>query len=138
VGPDYQALAQARLALADLAPGAERLMDRVPAALQHDPGLVYERVRWRRRKDHYDEAIPLLEAAPRALTHLDAWAVEREVLARYALSDNKRSPIASPRGTGSSPARISPSSSSCRGGWRCASSTNRRRPMAISCASMMA
>jgi len=85
--PEYRALAEARLALADEEPGAERLMSRVPADLQHDPGLLYERIRWRRRKEHYEDAIALLDTAPRETSHAEAWAVEREVLARYALAD---------------------------------------------------
>ncbi len=87
VSPDYVALAQARLALADLDSGGDRLVARVPAELQRDPGLTYERVRWRRRKEHYDEAIPLLPTAPKDATHADAWSVEREVLARFALAE---------------------------------------------------
>jgi soluble lytic murein transglycosylase len=91
VEPGYAALGEARIALANVAPGVERLVARVPASLQRDPGLLYERVRWRRRKDHYDEAIPLLDDAPKTLVRPEAWAVEREVLARYALSDGKAS-----------------------------------------------
>ena len=89
VDPGYRALAEARFALAHLEPGAERLVGRVPPELQHDPGLVYERVRWRRRKEHYDEAIPLLDAAPKDPPRPEAWAVEREILARYALTNGK-------------------------------------------------
>ena len=91
VGPDYTALGEARIALADMAPGTERLIARVPAVLQRDPGLIYERVRWRRRKERYDAAIPLLDEAPKTLVRPEAWAVEREILARYALSDGKAS-----------------------------------------------
>ena len=85
----YRALGEARLALASLEAGTERLVARVPAELQRDPGLVYERVRWRVRKEHYDDAIPLLEAAPKELGRPEAWAVEREILARYALANGK-------------------------------------------------
>ncbi|MGH7087648.1 MAG: lytic transglycosylase domain-containing protein, partial [Stellaceae bacterium] len=70
-------------------PGAERLLARVPAELQHDPGLLYERVRWRRRKGHYDDAIALLKDAPRTMERPEAWAVEREILARFALADGR-------------------------------------------------
>ena len=89
VEPEYRALAEARLALAADAPGAERLIGRVPAALQRDPGLLYERVRWRRHKEHYEDAIALLDGAPKDLRRPEAWAVEREVLARYALAEGK-------------------------------------------------
>jgi soluble lytic murein transglycosylase len=89
VSPGWQALGMARMALANLEAGTERLVARVPASLQGNPGLVYERVRWRRRKEHYDDAIPLLESAPKELVRPEAWAVEREVLARYLLGDRK-------------------------------------------------
>jgi soluble lytic murein transglycosylase len=82
-----QALAEARLALAALEPGAEHLIARVPASLQHDQALLYERVRWRRRNEHYDDAIALLGTAPADPVRPEAWAVEREILARYALAD---------------------------------------------------
>jgi len=61
----------------------------VPPALQHDAGLLYDRVRWRRRQEHYDDAIPLLETVPKDEDpdHADAWSVEREVLARFALAE---------------------------------------------------
>jgi soluble lytic murein transglycosylase len=89
VSDGWRALADARMALAQLEAGTERLVARVPASLQHDPGLLYERVRWRRRKEHYDDAIPALDDAPANLVRPEAWAVEREVLARYALSVGK-------------------------------------------------
>ena len=89
VDPAHRALAEARLALFEMDPGSERLVARVPAELQHDPGLTYDRVRWRRRKERYDEAVALLDTVPREKTHLENWAVEREVLARYALAENK-------------------------------------------------
>ena len=87
VPPEYRALAETRLALGAEEAGAERLISRVPADLQRDPGLLYERVRWRRRKEHYADAIALLDGAPKDMGHPEAWAVEREVLARYALAD---------------------------------------------------
>jgi soluble lytic murein transglycosylase len=86
VPPDYRALAEARMALAAEEPGAERLIGRVSPQLQRDPGLLYDRIRWRRWKEHYADAIALLDQAPQETTHTDAWAVEREVLARYALA----------------------------------------------------
>jgi soluble lytic murein transglycosylase len=89
VSNGWRALGEARLALANLEAGTERLVARVPQSLQRDPGLVYERVRWRRRKEHYDDAIPLLDDAPKDLVRPEAWAVEREVLARYALTAGK-------------------------------------------------
>jgi peptidoglycan lytic transglycosylase len=89
VGPAARELAEARIALDDMDPGVDYRLARLTAAQLRDPGLVYARVRWRRRKGLYDDAIALLEDAPRPYTHPAAWAVEREVLARYALADGK-------------------------------------------------
>lgn len=89
VSSNYRALAEARLALDALEPGVEHLIARVPASLRRDPGLVYDRIRWRRRKGHYDDAIALLESLPRERDHATAWAIERQILARYALGQGK-------------------------------------------------
>ena len=86
VDPDHRALADARIRIADMEPGVERLVARVPAALQNDPGLLFERMRWRTRKEHFDDAIALLEHAPHDLVRPIAWASERQTLARHALS----------------------------------------------------
>ena len=47
VDPDHRALADARIRIAAMEPGVERLLTRLPAALQNDPGLLFERMRWR-------------------------------------------------------------------------------------------
>jgi soluble lytic murein transglycosylase len=52
-------LLAARLALDDRAAGADAAVRRVPAALQNDPGLLYERIKFRRRAQ--DRAAPVLE-----------------------------------------------------------------------------
>jgi soluble lytic murein transglycosylase len=86
VDADHRALGDARIRLAALDNGAERLVARVPAALQNDPGLLYERMRWRWRKDHYADAIAILEHPPEDLVRPLAWASERQSLARHALA----------------------------------------------------
>jgi soluble lytic murein transglycosylase len=89
LNPDYQALGEARLSLQELEPGVERLIARVPAALQRDPGLLYDRLRWRVRKEMYDSAIELLKDAPHDLVKPAAWASERQILARHLYGDGK-------------------------------------------------
>jgi soluble lytic murein transglycosylase len=89
VGPETEALAQARLALAAMSPGVEGLIARVPASLQNDPGLLYERMRWRRRNDMDDDAATILERAPADLGRPAAWATERLILARRLLDDDQ-------------------------------------------------
>jgi len=87
VDADHRALAEARLALAAQSPSAEKLLARVPARLQNDPGLLFSRMRWRARTGRYDDAIAILDHPPADLVRPQAWANERESLARYALAD---------------------------------------------------
>lgn len=86
VTSDHRALGEARMALANMASKAERLVQRVPASLRSDPGLLFERMRWRLRKEMYDGAIDILDHAPKDLVRPQAWWSERETLARHALA----------------------------------------------------
>ncbi|HYD99003.1 MAG TPA: lytic transglycosylase domain-containing protein [Alphaproteobacteria bacterium] len=82
VDPGRRLVAQARRALANQAKNAEALYDRVPRELRADPGLQFERLRFKRRKDKDDEAVALLEKAPRELGDPAAWWGERHILVR--------------------------------------------------------
>ena len=87
VDAGHRTVAEARMALADMSGSAERLLRRVPRELQSDPGLLFERMRWRRRKDMYDGAIDILDHAPKDLVRPQAWWGERELLVRHALQN---------------------------------------------------
>lgn len=82
-----RALGVARLALLGGAPDAEHLLAQVPGNLQDDTGLIFARLKWRRHKEHYDDAIALLDHPPANLVRPLAWAGERQVLARAALNE---------------------------------------------------
>lgn len=83
--PGHRAVAQARLALQSGKANPEPLINAVPASLRDDPGLIYERVRWRRQKDLDDEALELLNHPSRNKVRPDLWWQERAILARRAL-----------------------------------------------------
>lgn len=85
VDADHRALAQARMALRDLAPGVDRLIAAVPDSLRQDPGLVYERLRWRRIKDMDERAAEMLSHPTADTAHADLWWRERHILARRFL-----------------------------------------------------
>ncbi len=89
VPQDYRLLADARMKLADFKPGVEGAVARVPTQLKNDPGLLYERTRWRRRKEFYDSALEALLNPPKDLVRPTAWWTERQILARRALADGK-------------------------------------------------
>ncbi len=84
VNADWRALAEARLMLMRMNGNVDRAIERVPAALKDHPGLVYERLRWRRRKG-LDSAVELIDGAPSEPAHAEKWWRERSILARRAL-----------------------------------------------------
>ena len=88
VDEGYQLLAEARLTLRARQGGVDRAIGRVPSELRDHPGLVYERLRWRRAKGRDDDAIALLQTRPRDLgPRPKLWWRERAILARRALGD---------------------------------------------------
>src|SRR3546814_19683729 len=84
VDRDHQRLAEARIALIQMAPGVDGAVARVPQHLSSDPGLIYERLRWRRRKALDESAVALLADVPADLAHPRQWGIERRILARNA------------------------------------------------------
>lgn len=90
VDEGHQRLAEARLLLRARQGGVDRAIRRVPAALSDHPGLVYERLRWRRTKDRDDDALALLRTQPRDLgPRPKLWWRERAILARRALEEGQ-------------------------------------------------
>jgi soluble lytic murein transglycosylase len=89
VPQEWRTLAHARFRLGEMAPGVEKLVAKVPASLQSNPGLLYERARWRRRKEMFDSALEIVANAPRDLGRPVAWWTERQILGRRLLADGK-------------------------------------------------
>lgn len=89
LGPDYERLAAARIELARQSPGVDALIQAVPPHLQNDPGLLYERLRWRRRHDLNVGAMEILHQA-RTLDQIEnrsQWWRERHILIRRLLEE---------------------------------------------------
>lgn len=82
-----RALAQARIALIDGAGGVDAAVNRVPEALRDDPGLVFDRMRWRRTHGLEDTAVDLLTHPNADAERPDLWWRERAIMARNALED---------------------------------------------------
>lgn len=85
--PDYQPIANARLAMATRAADAVTIIRGVPAARLNEPAFRLERVSWLRRTGNLDEAKTLL-AAPSG-EQGDAWWNERQQVARDLLAAGK-------------------------------------------------
>src|SRR5260370_41444753 len=86
VPSDYRPVAEARLALVAQAANAETLVGRVPARLRADSGLVFEQLRWRRKRDMTDAAVQILLAQPNDLVRPAAWWSARHAIARRVLA----------------------------------------------------
>ncbi len=78
-------LASARLTLMHKRGGVDRAIAKVPHHLQNDPGFVYERLRWRRKKGRHMQARELLDPPPQTTPYPAKWWRERAILAREAL-----------------------------------------------------
>ncbi len=87
VGEGRRALALARLTLMRRSGDVDAAVKRVPSWLRDDPGLAYERLRWRRRNDMDIAAAEILLAPPKTTLRPKLWWRERHILARRALRD---------------------------------------------------
>tara|TARA_R110000868_G_scaffold56830_3_gene176067 strand:- start:1939 stop:3975 length:2037 start_codon:yes stop_codon:yes gene_type:complete len=67
-----RAVADARLRLAGRMSGVDRAVESIPASLQNDPALTFERARWRRRSGMTNDVLPLLLQLPDAHSNLNA------------------------------------------------------------------
>ena len=92
VSEDWQALAEARLALRARRPGVDALIEAVPERLRDDPGLAYERFLWRIRAGFWDTAGELMAErsfADGALGRPEVWADRRADLARDVMREGQ-------------------------------------------------
>lgn len=85
VDEGQQKLAEAKLGLRASAGGVDALIEAVPASLQNDPGLAYQRFAWRMRKGRTADALDLMlerSISAEALGEPNAWAGRRRTIAR--------------------------------------------------------
>jgi soluble lytic murein transglycosylase len=82
--PDYQPLANARLAMATRAADAPTILRGVPVARLDEPAIKLERAQWMRRTGSLDDAKALLTGP--VANQTDAWWNERQQLARDLLA----------------------------------------------------
>ncbi len=85
--PDYQPVANARLAMATRAADAPTVIRGVSAAKLNEPAIKLERAQWLRRTGSIEEAKSMLTGpgAPQS----DAWWTERDLVARELLGAGK-------------------------------------------------
>ncbi|SIO32760.1 lytic transglycosylase domain-containing protein [Vannielia litorea] len=92
VSEDWQKLAEARMALRTRAAGVDAKIEAVPASLQSDAGLGWERYNWRVRKGLHEGAEELMverSTSAEALGRPELWSNYRRIYARGLLRDGK-------------------------------------------------
>ena len=89
VSKDLRALAEARISLRLSRGGVDRAIARVDPTLRRDPGLLFERMRWRRRKGRTLDALDILKNPPQNLVRADLWSREREIISRRLLREGR-------------------------------------------------
>jgi len=89
VGPGQRALAEARIRLMTNAGGVDAAIARVPDRLMDDPGLVHDRLVWRRKRDMVARAAELLFHPSANQGNPAAWGRERAYLGRELLQSGQ-------------------------------------------------
>lgn len=89
VDAGWEALATARLRLQQMTPGVDRAIAAVPAELKDDPGLAYERLRWRRKKGRDADVREILLDPPDELGRPNVWWYERAYATRTLLDERR-------------------------------------------------
>jgi soluble lytic murein transglycosylase len=90
VGADDQRVGEARLALRSNPEAGQRLVVNLPASLQNDPGLLFDRTRALRQRGRVEDISDLLSGAPVhtiAAVSPTRWWAEMNLDARQALAD---------------------------------------------------
>ncbi|NIZ12804.1 lytic transglycosylase domain-containing protein [Phaeobacter sp. HF9A] len=92
VDDNSRRLAEARLALQEQENGVDAKIAAVPASLQDDPGLAYDRFAWRDAKRRQDDAIAMMlerSTSAEALGQPAKWLNRRRDFARQLMRDGE-------------------------------------------------
>ena len=87
VDSDQRSIAKARIGLRKMSPGVDAAIARVPQSRRTEPGLIYEQIRWHRRKKNSETARHMLAVYPLDQVRPKMWWRERAVLSRRALAE---------------------------------------------------
>ena len=88
----YQELYQARQLLMTRSYGVDTAIAKVPKKFKNDPGLQYDRLKWRRKRGRLDSSVEILLEIKNNKDYLirpDKWWVERSIIARSLIYKKK-------------------------------------------------
>ncbi len=89
---DYELLYTARQLLMSKSYGVDNAISKVPSKFKNDPGLNYDRLKWRRKRGRVDSSVEILTKIKNTKEYLvrpDKWWVEREIIARSLIYKKK-------------------------------------------------
>ena len=89
---DYQALYNARQLLMSKSYGVDNAISKVPEKFKKDPGLNYDRLKWRRKRGRVDSSLEILLNIKNNKNYLvrpDKWWIERSIIARSLIYKKK-------------------------------------------------
>jgi soluble lytic murein transglycosylase len=91
LGPGYSALAEARISLRSGKGNPNAAISRVPSSLQSDEGLLYDRLKFRRRADNNMGAIETLNMTPSSdrMYRSQDWGQERGIIVRRLFEEKR-------------------------------------------------
>lgn len=78
-------LAVARIRLMRRSRNVDAALAQIPKEFQNDPGLLYERTKWRRRKGKHEGAREILLSQDETTPRPDKWWLERQIQSRKLL-----------------------------------------------------
>ncbi len=87
VDAGHQRLAEARIHLRRADGNVDWAIRRIPEGLLEDPGFLYERERWRRKKGRDEDAMEIFRNMPPVLGRPGRWWDERAAMVRRRLAD---------------------------------------------------
>jgi len=82
---DQKRLAVARIRLMRMSRNVDAAIRKVPAELQNDPGFLFDRTKWRRRKGKHEAAQKILLQLDETVPNPEIWWPERDIQARKLL-----------------------------------------------------
>ena len=89
---DQQLLYTARQLLMSRSYGVDTAISKVPKKLKNDPGLNYDRLKWRRKRGRVDGSLEILQKIKNTKEYMvrpDKWWVERGIIARSLIYKKK-------------------------------------------------
>ena len=89
---DYRLLYTARQLLMSKSYGVDTAIGKVPKKLKNDPGLNYDRLKWRRKRGRVDGSLEILLKIKNTKEYLvrpDKWWVERGIIGRSLIYEKK-------------------------------------------------